>query len=206
MKLLRSLFLILLLIPVVSLANSASQQLGRLLFPMKSMTATFQQANVGKNSFGSQKSSGVVAMARPGRFRWDVTSPSKQLLVTNGKMVWYYDADLQQVTIQPLTAKQANSPAQLLSGSMTDITQQFTISMMKKTGPGQWFLLLPKQDNSQFTNIQLHFLNGKLRSMLLKDHLGQQSLIHFYHITLNPKIAANVFSFSPPKGVDVLRN
>jgi hypothetical protein len=38
---------------------------------------------------------------RPGKFRFNYTKPFEQLIVADGKTLWLYDADLNQVTQRP---------------------------------------------------------------------------------------------------------
>ena len=59
--------------------------------------AEFTQTVTDKNGRMVQQASGEFAIARPGRFRWNVEKPYKQLLVGDGERVWIYDADLNQV-------------------------------------------------------------------------------------------------------------
>ena len=43
-------------------------------------------------------SSGSFEFQRPGKFRFNYTKPFEQLIVADGKTLWLYDADLNQVT------------------------------------------------------------------------------------------------------------
>lgn len=42
--------------------------------------------------------SGTVAVKRPNLFRWDTQKPDENLLVSDGKTVWYYNPFVEQVT------------------------------------------------------------------------------------------------------------
>ena len=44
--------------------------------------------------------SGTVWMQTPDRFRWQYKEPIEQLIVADGKQVWVYDEDLEQVTVK----------------------------------------------------------------------------------------------------------
>ena len=58
-----------------------------------------------------------MVLARPDRFRWRYSEPYEQVIVSDGKAVWIYDADLKQVTVRPMGQAMAGSPALLLSSS-----------------------------------------------------------------------------------------
>ena len=56
---------------------------------------------------------------RPGRFRWELTpagAASPQLMVADGKNLWFYDRDLEQVSVKAAAAALTATPASLLSG------------------------------------------------------------------------------------------
>jgi outer membrane lipoprotein carrier protein len=171
-----------------------------------SMTANFAQILYDSSGNVIQKNTGQMALKRPGKFRWQVDKPNKQLLIADGRFLWIYDEDLEQATKQKLDKNQANSPAWLLSGSVTSLEDRFLIYRVKKGEPGEWFQLKPDNQKDLFKWIQLHFVQGNLTEMQLYDNLGQLSKFVFTNIKINPNLPNNVFQFSPPKGVDVVEN
>lgn len=60
-----------------------------------------------------------MAFARPGKFRWDYTTPYSQVIVGDGTKLWIYDADLDQVIVKPLGEVMAGPPVALLAGDNT---------------------------------------------------------------------------------------
>ena len=77
-----------------------------------------------------------LALKRPGQFRWHTDAPMEQLLVSNGKKVWLYDPDLEQVTIQELDQRLTHTPALLLSGDVSTISENFEVSHKEA---GMWW-------------------------------------------------------------------
>ena len=72
---------------------------------------------------------GQLLVQRPGRFRWDYQlaragagsrrrRTSGQLLVADGKNLWFYDRELAQVSVKPVAAALSATPIMLLSGSV----------------------------------------------------------------------------------------
>ena len=49
-----------------------------------------------------QETHGHMVLAQPNQFWWQTADPFAQLLVSNGKRLWIYDEDLEQVTVQTL--------------------------------------------------------------------------------------------------------
>lgn len=171
-------------------------------------TAPRPMANQGlKSSHLNQKFTGTMQVKRPGQFRWETSSPSKQLIVTSGKTVWIYDPDLEQAVRQNLDDQVGNTPALLLSGQSSTIMKSFRVTQPKANEP--FFVLYPKADDGVFESLGIRFSNtasgqGAPSQMILKDSLGQQTTINFSNVKLNPALSAAAFNFVPPKGTDVI--
>ena len=78
----------------------AVDQLHQFLNSTRTLRAEFSQMVVAKNGRKPQQSSGVVAISRPGKLRWDIQKPYPQLVVGDGEKIWIYDAELKQVTVR----------------------------------------------------------------------------------------------------------
>lgn len=174
--------------------------LGKLLANTKSMSASFSQTTKGASN---QTFSGTMALERPNKFRWHTKSPSEQLIVASGSTLWIYDKDLAQATRQSTNSQLGDTPALLLSGNPTQIGNNFTV---KQPYAGKnYYVLTPKSAKANFKNLSISFNGGKPVMMVLNDNLGQTTVIKFSNITMNGKIPAGQFSFTPPKGVDVIQ-
>lgn len=182
-----------------SFANP-STNLNNLLTNVRSMSADFSQTTRG----GARQSnfSGSMSVQRPNQFRWEVKSPSEQLIVASGNTLWVYDKDLAQATRQSTANQVGDTPALLLSGNPAQIAQNFTVT--QPNAGRNYYVLTPKSSNSSFRNLSISFNGGRPVMMVLNDNLGQTTTIRFSNIRLNPSIAATAFNFTPPSGVDVI--
>jgi outer membrane lipoprotein carrier protein len=186
-------------------ANTTANDLSALLTKLDSMQADFSQTITDKNAKQIQQSVGRMSMQRPGKFRWEVKKPSKQLVVTDGKRIWIYDPDLEQVTIRFLTKEVGESPAMLLTNPSTTIEKDYQVDNVKASAKDlQWYSLIPKNQNSMFAKIKLGFNKNQIREMELQDHLGHTTSIAFYNIKISPTLSESIFSFKPPAHVDVI--
>jgi outer membrane lipoprotein carrier protein len=150
-----------------------------------------------------RSAAGKLYLERPGKFRWDYTLPSEQLVLADGKQIWFYDKDLEQANVRDMDATLANTPASLLSGGGS-VSTQFDIKALPPAGGLQWFQLVPKRADTDFQLVRIGFDKGELASMFLADKLGQVTQLTFTHPTRNAKFQADLFSFTPPPGVDVI--
>ncbi|HET6789414.1 MAG TPA: outer membrane lipoprotein chaperone LolA, partial [Aquabacterium sp.] len=82
--------------------------------------AQFTQTVTSPDGKKVRKSTGSLAFQRPDRFRFDYKAPIEQLIVGDGRQVWLYDTDLNQVTVRPMTQAMGATPAALLSGQSLD--------------------------------------------------------------------------------------
>ena len=197
-------FFIAFLFPLLSCAATAAQQLAQLLDAMHSLQAQFVQTVADGNGRVLQQTAGKMSLIRPGKFRWDTQSPAKQLLIADGRKIWLYDQDLQQVTVQKQQNFNPRSPAMLLNGSTKMLAHDFNVSFVKQGDP-VIFKLAPKKASNLFQSVSLSFKNKQLQQMRMLDNLGQVTTIYFTQVRLNPPLPTGLFKFITPKGVDVVR-
>jgi chaperone LolA len=88
----------------------AAGRLQAALDGITSFRAEFRQTVTNAAGLQTESAEGTVALARPGRFRWDYRVP-EQLIVSDGTTVWLFDADLAQVTVRPAAAVGPGRPA-----------------------------------------------------------------------------------------------
>jgi len=124
-------------------------------------------------------------------------------MVSDGRNLWFYDRDLEQVTVKPVDAALSATPAMLLSGTV-DVRKNFTLAMAGQREGLDWVLVEPHGVDADFRDALFGFVNGDLKRMILEDKLGQTATIMFDHIERNVPVSAQETSFSPPKGVDVI--
>ncbi|CAM3017425.1 Outer-membrane lipoprotein carrier protein precursor [Legionella steigerwaltii] len=170
---------------------------------IRSMTAVFKQTVKAKHRIVSN-SSGTMALQRPGRFRWQTVQPMAQLMVADGQRIWVYDKDLEQVTVKTQRKGLGGTAALFLSGYDNTVTRDFTVTQ-SNVGNELVFDLKSKSPKANFQRIKLVFRQNNLTGLELYDQLGQVTTVQLSQIKSNPKLAASLFQFKTPKGVDVVQ-
>ncbi|KTD03507.1 outer membrane lipoprotein chaperone LolA [Fluoribacter gormanii] len=170
---------------------------------IRSMTAVFKQSVKAKHRVVS-RSSGTMALQRPGRFRWQTLQPMAQLMVADGQKIWVYDKDLEQVTVKTQKKGLGGTAALFLSGYDDTVTRDFTVTQ-SNMGNEIVFDLKSKSPKANFQRIKLVFRQNSLTGLELYDQLGQVTTVQLSQIKLNPKLATGLFQFKTPKGVDVVQ-
>ena len=187
----------------VSYGENAGDLAQAKLNAIQSMTASFKQIVKAKKREVS-RSSGTMALQRPGRFRWQTKQPMAQLVVADGKKMWVYDVDLEQVTVKAQEKGLGGTAALFLSGYDNTVTRDFDVTQTTQ-GNVMVFDLHSKSSKANFQRIKLLFTQDTLTGLEMYDQLGQTTFVTLSQIKVNPKLAETVFKFKPPKGVDVVK-
>ena len=184
-----------------SLQAAAIPQLKAFIASSNTLSADFQQVVTSKNK--RSDASGTLSIARPGRFLWVYNKPYDQVIDGDGKRLWIYDKELAQVTTRPLNAALGSSPAALLAGSNA-IERDYVLKEAGSSGGLDWLTATPRKDENTFKSIRMGFRANVLQVMELADTFGNITRITFANLKKNPTLPANLFHFTPPKGVDVI--
>lgn len=180
-------------------ATTQLRQFGR----MDAISANFTQIQTLTDG-RTEKSEGTMILRKPGKFRWEYLKPYKQLMVSDGVRVWFYDADLNQVIIRNLSKAIGDKPALLLSDP-NQAEKYFNIRNIPSTEEKlAWLEATPKQKDASFTKIQIGFAGNTPKLFILDDVFGNQTRLRLTDINLNGTTSNAQFTFSPPKDADVM--
>jgi len=198
----RGVLLALLLAPALALAAGV-ERFQAYLRDTQTARADFEQRVYDRDKKLVQQSKGSFAFLRPGRFRWTYAQPYPQLIVGDGKRVWIYDADLNQVTVRAMARALGSTPAALLAGA-ADVERAFELADAGRRDGLEWVQAKPRERESGFELIRLGIGAAGVQAMELVDQFGQTTVLRFSNIARNPSLDPSAFRFTPPKGADVL--
>lgn len=200
----QSYFFLLFLLLASTAEAGAIRSLKTFIQDTRTVRAVFMQTVLDKNGRMVQGGGGTMQFERPGRFRWVYEKPYEQLIVGDGARIWFYDHDLNQVTVRQLDLAIGSSPAALLAGS-SDIETNFDLSEIGLQGDTEWLEAKPKAKEGTFNWVRLGFTpGGVLKAMELHDNFGQTTVLTFSRVEQNPKLSPELFKFVPPEGADVI--
>lgn len=152
-------------------------------------------------------SSGSFEFARPNRFKFVYRKPFEQTIVGDGQTLWLFDADLNQVTARKQAEVLGSTPAALIASApdLQALQQHFSLQAAPDRDGLQWVQATPKVREGALQSIRLGFADGALKVLEMTDNFAQRSVLNFKAMDLNPKLAADAFVFTPPKGADIIR-
>lgn len=187
---------------------AATTPLDSYLDDMKTLRATFLQTLADAHGKEIDRSTGTLIVSRPGKFSWEIhpqgsAADSGQLMVADGRNLWFLDRDLQQVTVKPVDTALSATPAMLLSGAV-DVRKSFTFAPVGEREGLEWVLVEPAGAQADFRSALFGFEHGELRRLILEDKLDQTATIVFEKIERNGPVRPAEVSFTPPAGADVI--
>lgn len=196
------------LVCLVPIAHAAAEDSGatrveQFLQGLQSFEASFNQRLTDKSGRVLDESSGRLAIQRPNRFRWDYEAPAEQVIVADGKRIWLYDPELEQVTVRRLDDSLSATPAMLLSGE-GKLQDNFKVTRVKRERNVEWVTLEPVRADTDFKSVTLGFVGSELRHMQLADKLNQTTSLEFADMHSNIALDPQRFTFTPPPGADVI--
>jgi outer membrane lipoprotein carrier protein len=153
---------------------------------------------------------GRLLIKKPGKMRWEYTSPEEKLFVSDGlKMYSYIPKDKQVIVASVPPEDQATTPTLFLAGK-GNLTRDFTPSIVELP-PGmaagtRALKLVPKSRQRDYDWLILVVDPGSLeiRGLVTVDAQGGKSSFSFANLKENVSLADKEFAFKIPRGVDVV--
>lgn len=187
-------------------AASAADALERFLAGLTSWRAPFTQEVIDSTGKSVERGSGTLLVGRPGRFRWEYTpqDAGAQLLIADGRNLWFYDQELQQATVKPASSALAATPVVLLSGTNAEMHAAFEIVPQAARAGLAWVKVTPRSATADFASAELGFRDTQLQRLRIHDRLDQTVTLSFTRSVRNSRVLDSELQFTPPAGVDVI--
>ncbi len=192
-----------LLVSLPARGDDAPDPLNSFLTGLDTLESGFTQTLIGTKGNVLEEAAGVLRMQNPGKFYWGYQSPYVQSIITNGKTLWIYDEDLEQVTIRDVSATINTTPAAILSGS-EDLHAHYIVKNLGVIEGINMYELQPRNSENQFHSIHIGFHGDKLFLMVMYDNLGQITRVNFKNPVRNVAVDAGSFEFAVPNNVDII--
>jgi len=151
----------------------------------------------------ADETNGQAWLQSPDKLRWVYGGEFPETIVADGQNVWIYDETLEQVTIKPQSNSIADSPLLILT-DVSQLDQQFLVTELGDFEGMQLLELKSRNGESEFERILMGLDGDGIRLMVMEDAFGQRTEIRFSHVIKNSQLDPQLFSFTPPEGVDVV--
>jgi outer membrane lipoprotein carrier protein len=177
---------------------------------MKDLKMDFVQ-NYQSPRHSPRTETGILYLRRPGMMRWEYQSPSQKLFVSDGKTIYFYLPDENQVQKTPVKeSRDQRIPFLFLLGK-GNLRKDFSkIEFARNDKPffegNQVLYAYPKKDIDEFSRILMEFdpHSLQLQRITIFEVNGSTSEFVFRNIKENLGLNAQMFSFKVPKNVEVV--
>jgi len=177
---------------------------------IKDFTADFVHAYAGGVLRKQVTERGRMSIKKPGKMRWEYTTPEEKLFVSDGmKMYSYLPLDKQVIVATIPREDEATTPTLFLAGK-GNLTRDFTPSLVElpKGMPAgsRTLKLVPKTPQRDYDWLMLVVdpVTLSFRGLVTVDSQGGVSTFSFANLKENSGLADKEFTFKIPRGVDVV--
>jgi len=169
--------------------------------------ADFGQEALIKSLGKKQQAEGVVYFKKPGKMHWMYNKPTKQQIISDGKTLWNYQPENKQVIVSRVAqAFQSKTPSTFLAG-LGNLKKDFQARFLQDPAPGAGYSLeltpLEAQGGVEKLFLVADPKNFNILQAKIQDAMGNTTQITFSKIAFNNNLADSLFTFTPPKGVEV---
>lgn len=149
--------------------------------------------------------SGELTLRKPGRMRWDYTTPTGKLFVSDGKDVYLYTPEAHRVEKTKLKASEdMRAPLAFLLGKL-DFAKDFRDFDLKPEGANSLITAKAKNDKFPYEQVQM-LVTPDYEIQRLTITLQDMSLLTFQldGEKVNPPVNDALFQFQMPPGATLV--
>lgn len=165
-------------------------------------TATIKALDISDTALGA------IYIKPPGMMRWEYESPDPQLIISNGKTLWVYrPEDNQVMTGKPPVLFGDGKGAGFLS-DIKMLREKFNITLEKSEDSAVYILkLIPKKKLADIAMIYLFVKkeDAVLTRIVTHNMYGDETAIDLKNIHFEPKLGDELFTFKVPDGIDIFQ-
>ena len=177
---------------------------------IQDLKSEFNQSAHNRSLGQDIKAEGTVYLKKGGKMRWDYRSPSPQQIVSDGKWLWVYTPELNQVN-KGAAPKALAGPAGSFLAGLGRVKGEFSVRFLnpaaKVDADGRPVLdLTPKAPTPLLARLVLS-VDPKdfiVRQAVLYDQFQNTVTMSFTKVSINQGLADTLFVFSPPAGAAVV--
>lgn len=176
-----------------------------------SLTADFTQESTNKMLNQTRTTKGKVYFEKAGLMRWEYTTPPKNEWVSDGKTLWFYQPEEDQVIVEDVDREKRRLFLAFLVGE-GDLTRDFSVHRwnqeVDEADAGYRIELTPRRPHAMMDRLILTVDRKTyyVRRAEFYDAYGNPTLILFKRIRVNRKLSARLFTFVIPPGTEVIKN
>lgn len=179
-------------------AEPTETELRKLLADYDGFTADFNQQVKDTEDHLLHSASGKLVFKQPGKFIWQINEPEEEILISNGKTLWWFNPFLEQVSIFDAKDAVSTTPFALLVSQNDEVWNKFTITELESG-----FMIKPKNENdSQVSQLAVYFDEFLLNEIVITDRTQQTSSYILKNQAFNKSLSVG-FDFEIPEDIEI---
>lgn len=149
--------------------------------------------------------SGRLALRKPGRMRWDYSSPEGKVFVSDGKWLWFYSPSAGRVEKSRMKeSEDLRAPLAFLLGKL-DFQRYFASFTLKEENAGAVITALPKSDRVPYTQVEFTITPAnEIRKLVVAGTDRSVMEFRFNGERINVALSDALFRYRAPDGVEVV--
>ncbi len=149
---------------------------------------------------------GTVYFKKVGRMRWEFAAPSEGTVVSDGKTVYDYERDLNQVVEMPVNKALKSSATTFLLG-LGNIKRDFKVSLPAQPPADglTHIVLVPRGGGGDTMELGLDPKSYEIVKFKLTNQIGGVTEVEFSAIRTNVALDDSLFKFTVPAGADIVQ-
>jgi len=176
-------------------------------YAVAGFSARFVQKSTLKAMDITDSASGKITVKRPGKMRWEYEEPDIQIIVTDGKDLWVYRPDDNQVMIGEFPSFFGDGKGASFLSDIRLIRQKFNITL-ENTDSNDYYILkllsVKKTNDLSYINLSISKKTFYLEEIVTYNSYGDETRIKLIDIKLLEDPDDSIFIFDIPYGTDVL--
>ena len=198
---------------VYAQAQPSAEEVGRAVQrhydQVKDFTADFTHTYQGGVLKKTITERGTVQIKKPGRMRWEYTSPERKTFVSDGRKIYSYVPADRQVVVADMPKEDEATTAVLFLAGKGDVTRDFSVAFTSGGNSDTWAIRLEprrKQRDYDWLVLVVDRRSQQIRRLTSADQQGGTSTFDFTNYRENTGLSDKIFAFTIPRGVDVIRS
>lgn len=177
---------------------------------LRDLSATFTQESLVASLGRPRTRTGRLFFQAPGRMRWEYEGPDPQVIVADGKQLWFHRPERRQAVVQPLDAAFSRQTPLLFLFGRGDFAAEFTWEE-RELVPGADGLvsveLRPRAETPDLARLVLEVAPGQCRlaGTVVEDAFGNLTRLAFSGERVDGGLDDALFRFTPPRGTELVR-
>ena len=152
-----------------------------------------------------RKIKGEIKANRKGMFKIIYQEPLNEIILSNGKLLYRLDKEIEQLDISKIDVTLSESPIGIFSSNKEELEDIYEVTQCSDDREQIICVLNPKYEESFLKEVAIQLTNNELSSLTYVDTFEQIVVIDFTETSWD-EIPNNIFSLEIPEGIDVVNH